>query len=132
MNVRELINATADRTSTDIVHKLKKAGLLRESRKTTAEKMEDILFNYPTFKNIRGRKKTAAMTSEIEEALAKVKKDPCYDIIELFYFERMTRSEIAAHMGISQSAVTRNKRRLIREMIPIVFSDELIDEILLK
>ena len=72
------------------------------------------------------------MTTEIEEALAKVKKDPLYDIIELYYFERMTRSEIAVQMGISPNAVTRNKKRLIREMIPIVFSDELIDEILLK
>ena len=132
MNVKELIKATAELSSTETVRKLKKAGLLRECKKSTTEKMEEALFNYPTFKTIKGRKKTTKMTTEIEEALAKVKKDPLYDIIELYYFERMTRSEISVQMGISPNAVTRNKTRLIREMIPIVFSDELIDEILLK
>lgn len=132
MNVKELIKATAEMSSTETVRKLKKAGLLRECKISTTEKMEEALFNYPTFKTIKGRKKTTKMTTEIEEALAKVKKDPLYDIIELYYFERMTRSEIAVQMGISPNAVTRNKKRLIREMIPIVFSDELIDEILLK
>lgn len=132
MNVKELIKATAELSSTETVRKLKKAGLLRECKISTTEKMEEALFNYPTFKTIKGRKKTTKMTTEIEEALAKVKKDPLYDIIELYYFERMTRSEIAVQMGISPNAVTRNKKRLIREMIPIVFSDELIDEILLK
>ena len=132
MNVKELIKATAELSSTETVRKLKKAGLLRECKKSTTEKMEEALFNYPTFKTIKGRKKTTAMTVEIEKALAAIKKDPYYDIIELFYFQRQSRDSIAFQVGISPSAVTRNKRRLIREMVPIVFSDELIDEILLK
>ena len=52
MNVRGIINETVNET----VRKLKKAGLMKNGQKSTAEKMEEALFNYPTFKGIKGRR----------------------------------------------------------------------------
>lgn len=93
---------------------------------------EDILKSYPTFKNIIGRQQTAELVKRVEEALASVKNDQYYDIIELFYFEGQSRNKIADYFKTNPKTIGRNRARLVRQISLHIFSDEIIREILNK
>lgn len=123
---REIIEKTVNAT----VLKMKMAGLLKDRRKTATEKLEEILRGFPTFKAAEGRR-TAKLVAQVERALATIKNDPYYEVIELFYFERQSRESIAGYFETSVTTISRNKSRLLKEIAPILLSDDVIYEIFL-
>ena len=137
MNIRELINQAAERaakrSSEETLRKMKMAGLTKERGEVAVKKLERLLFDYPKFITVDGsRKKTTRTILEIERSLAKIKSDPFYSVIELYYFQRMSMEDIAGTLEVNTATVSRNKRRLLREIAPFIFSDEYIEDILFK
>lgn len=127
--VSRLIERTVNRT----VLKMKMAGLLKDNRRTAVEKTEEVLRDFPTFKETAGnRKETAKMVLQIEQALATIKSDPYYEIIEMFYFDGVSREMIAGYFDTTPTTISRNKTRLIRKLSIRLFSAETIQEIFLN
>ena len=125
-NIDKIIEDTVNRT----VLKLKLAGLMKDDRKTAAQKTEELLRNYPSFK-LSDQPYTKKLCQKIETALKTIQNDYYYEIIALYYFEQMTREEVAERFNTSETTISRNKRRLIDNLSAVLFSDDLIYELFL-
>ena len=84
--IKEYINDTVNAT----VLKMKMAGLLKGNRQSAIEKTEELLRNYPTFKDLK-EPYTLKLVTNIEAALELIEDDPYYDIIPMYYFHNETR-----------------------------------------
>lgn len=131
MKIREIIDLSVDRAVNETIHKLKAAGFIRIPEKTVIGKTEELLYDYPIYRNVQGKDKTAEIVSQIEQALAKIKHDPYYDIIEYYFFQRMTIEGTADALSKNPRTIIRNKRRLVKTISHYVFSDEMIDTLFL-
>lgn len=121
--IEETVNAT--------VLKMKMAGLMKENRRSAMEKLEELLRNYKTFKTITGKEYTEKLVARIDEALETIIDDPYYSVIEYFYFEGYTREAIARMYNTTVTTISRNKTRLLKELVPRLFSDDFIFELFL-
>ncbi len=125
---RELIAQTVEAA----VERLKAAGMLRQNTRSAREKTEELLRQYPLFKLIKGKRRTADIVAKIENALAKIGDDPYGIIIKRYYFDRQALEAIALDLGISTRTAKRNKQRLVGTLAAILFSDETINDIFFK
>lgn len=130
MEIREII----DEVTTQTVIKLKKSKLLADKNSSAAQKTEELLKHYEKYKiaivaDKENTRKTQKLIKIIDRALSTIKDDHYYKIIELFYFENKTRAEIAEIFNVDDKTISRNKKRLIKEIKYIVFSDETIEEL---
>lgn len=126
-NVKEIIEDTVNAT----VLKMKMAGLMRDGRKTAIEKLEELLRNYPIFKEITDQEYTVKLVAKVDAAFEKIHNDPYFDVIRMFYFEGYTREYIASRFGCTETTISRNKTRLLNELKPMLFSDDVIYELFL-
>lgn len=124
-NVKELVEKTVNTT----VSELKKQHLLKGSTLTSFQKTEKALYYYGLIKvqNTGGRS-TDQFIRIMESALKQLRHDPYYDVIVYKYFERKTNEEIAELLYCDVSTVSRNKRRLVRKLSFMIFSDQVITE----
>lgn len=125
--IKSIINETVN----TVVLKMKMAGLIRDSRKTAVEKTEELLRNYPTFREITDQEYTIKLVAKIEEALKDIEDDLYYDVIPMFYFHNETREYIAERFGCTETTVSRNKTRLLNQLKLKLFSDDVIFELFL-
>lgn len=125
-NIEKIIEDTVNRT----VLKLKMSGLMKDDRKTAAQKTEEILKNYPRFK-LSDQPYTKKLCDKIETAMNTIKDDYYYDVILLYYFDGMTREEVAEHFNTSETTISRNKKRLVDDLSAVLFSDDLIFQMFL-
>ena len=125
-NIEKIIEDTVNRT----VLKLKMSGLMKDDRKTAAQKTEEILKNYPRFK-LSDQPYTKKLCDKIETAMNTIKDDYYYNIISLYYFDGMTREEVAERYNTSETTISRNKKRLVDALSAILFSDDLIFQLFL-
>lgn len=125
--IKSIINDTAN----TVVLKMKTAGLMRDGRKTAIEKTEELLRNYPIFKDITDQEYTIKLVAKIEDALKDIEDDIYYDIIPMFYFHNETREYIAERFGCTETTVSRNKTRLLNQLKLKLFSDDVIFELFL-
>lgn len=125
-NIEKIIEDTVNRT----VLKLKMSGLMKDDRKTAAQKTEEILKNYPRFK-LSDQPYTIKLCDKIETAMNTIKDDYYYDIISLYYFDGMTREEVAERYNTSETTISRNKKRLVDALSAVLFSDDLIYDLFL-
>ena len=86
MNVEEVIKKTVDET----VIRLKYAGLMKDNGKTIFQKTEELLRNYNVF-SLSGDPAAEKMILQIENALQSISGDFYYDVIPLYYIQKMTR-----------------------------------------
>ena len=126
MKLKEIIDMSVEKAVKETIRRLEAEGMMNIKERNATEKTEDLLFNYPIYKSIQGKEKTAEIVSQIEQALARIKKDPYYDIIEYYYFQRMTIEMISASLQKNPRTIIRNKKRLLKVISPFIFSDELI------
>lgn len=129
-NVKDLINEITTQT----IVKLKKSKLIKDSDTSTYKKTEEILKNYNKYKKAveyeyNDITKTKKLIHIIEESLKTIENDQYYSIIEMFYFEHKTRSEIAEFFDVDEKTISRNKKRLINDLKIILFSDNTIEEL---
>ncbi len=66
----------------------------------------------------------------VERALNTIKNNKYYKIIELKYFDDMTFEFIAEKLNISVITVKRHKNHMIRQLQLVIFSDDVIKNIL--
>lgn len=118
-----------ERTVSITIKKMNATKLSYDKAKIAA-KTEDVLRSYPIFRNIVGRAQTADLVQRVERALATVKDDPYYDIIEHFYFEGQSRNAIAEYFGTNPKTISRHRARLVRQIALHIFSDEITNEII--
>lgn len=124
MNVEEVIKKTVDET----VIRLKYAGLMKDNGKTIFQKTEELLRQYNVF-SLSGDPAAEKMILQIENALQSISGDFYYDVIPLYYIQKMTREEIAERFDTSVTTITRNKSRLIKQISAILFSGEYIKQL---
>lgn len=125
--IKSIINDTAN----TVVLKMKMAGLIRDGRKTAIEKTEELLRNYPIFKDITDQEYTVKLVAKIEDALKDIENDIYYDVIPMFYFHNETREYIAERFGCTETTISRNKTRLLNQLKLKLFSDDVIFELFL-
>lgn len=125
--IKSIINDTAN----TVVLKMKMAGLIRDGRKTAIEKTEELLRNYPIFKEITDQEYTIKLVAKIEDALKDIEDDIYYDVIPMFYFHNETREYIAERFSCTETTVSRNKTRLLNQLKLKLFSDDVIFELFL-
>ena len=55
------------------------------------------------------------------ESVSKIEHDEFFGVIEMYYFQSRDENEIAKALGINQSTVKRNRKRLITQLELIIF-----------
>lgn len=125
MNIRKVIEETVNAT----VESMRRNGMIRDPEKRSTDKVEDLLRAYPTFRTIGKDEHAKNICTEVEKALAMIKSDQYYDVIELYYFQDIPVDVIAGQIGCSISTAFRNKKRLIGKLAVYLFADDVIREI---
>lgn len=67
--------------------------------------------------------------NKINNILNEFKKDKYYEIIELKYFKKKTREDIASYFNCDEKTITRNKNRLINEIKVLIIPNNCINEL---
>lgn len=131
MTAKQLIEMTVKQT----VAELKRAGLIRENRLDSFKKTERILYEYPKFKKIITEYKFEDMTitpkfvEMIENALYDVSDDPYFEIIPMKYFDGKTHEQIAEYFDVQPAAISKQRKRLINKLRPLIFPNDFIKEL---
>ena len=84
------------------IEEMKKSGMLKELHDTAYKEVSAALFQYYA----------GCKTEEIKKALQFIQNDTYYEIIPMYYRNRMTIERIAEYFGVEISTITRNKKRL--------------------
>lgn len=74
--------------------------------------------------------KILRVLDRIDQAMEELVVDPYYRILKLFYFDRLTQEQIAVELGCSQVTVSKNKKRLVRELATRIFPEQVIEELM--
>lgn len=93
--------------------------------KTPEQKTEELLRRYNLFV-LSDKPYTQKVVAQIEVALKAIQDDPFYQIIPMFYFQNMSLEAISLELMIHIRTVKNKKRRLVRKMTAILFSDDVI------
>lgn len=127
---RREIEDIIEKTTTKTVLKLKMAGLMNDNREPTQKKTEILLQNYRAFQ-ASDQPYTRKVVAKINIALEEIRDDKYYSIIPLTYFDNRSTDDVAAHFFVTKKTILRNKVRLLDKISALLFSDEVIAEILL-
>ena len=119
-----------DDTVNSTVLKMKMAGLLKRNRQSAIEKTEELLRNYPIFKDLQ-EPYAVKLVSNIEKALKDIEDDLYYEVIPMYYFHNETREYIAERFGCTETTISRNKTRLLNQLKLRLVSKEVIEELFL-
>lgn len=111
----------------ETICKLTTSRLIKDDKKTGIEKIEGLLRYYPLTKNLNDEY-AKRIVKRLDDALKEIEDDPYYNIIEMTYFNGDLRQTIADEFGTSVTTISRNKKRLLKELEKrIIPSDFLID-----
>ena len=99
-----------------------------ERGKTPEQKTEELLKRYNLFV-LSDKVFTQKVVAQIEVALNAIQSDPYYQIIPMFYFKNMSLEAVALELNIHIRTVKDKKRRMLRKMAAILFSDDVINAI---
>lgn len=124
-NIEEIIERTVEKT----IARMTVAGLIKVDQKPVTQKTVDLLERYEQLK-LSDQPFSKKVVAQIDTALDQIRKDPFFSIIPMFYFEKVSREDIAFHFGVNEKTITRNRKRLVRQISVILFSDDVIMDIL--
>lgn len=65
----------------------------------------------------------------VKNALKKIEDDKYYDIISMYYFEKMTIPAIAEELEVSVGTISENKRKLLDKLKVYIFPDTFMNEL---
>lgn len=125
-----LINDTVHKTVDETVYKLSTRRLLKDDQKNGIEKIEALLRYYPLAKKLTDDKYAQRIVVKLDSALSEIKDDPYYDIIVMTYFHNDLRTTIADAFGTTVTTISRNKKRLLRELEKRITPSDFIFDIL--
>jgi len=89
------------------------------------EKIENLIENCEN--EIKRLEHVVNMT---ENALKNIEDDKYYKIIELKYFGEMTLEYVAEKFGVDERTIRRQKNRLVNRLRTLIFSDNVIQDIM--
>jgi DNA-directed RNA polymerase specialized sigma subunit len=124
-NIEEIIERTVEKT----IARMTVAGVIKVDQKPVTQKTVDLLERYEQLK-LSDQPFSKKVVAQIDTALDQIRKDPFFSIIPMFYFEKVSREDIAFHFGVNEKTITRNRKRLVRQMSDMLFSDDVIMDIL--
>lgn len=129
---KQLIEAAAEKAAERLADHLKKAGMIKRRQMTAIQKTEELLRLYPALKRSPAKPDTitASILANAESALHDLETDPYFDVITRYYFDGQSREFIAQARGASVTTITRNKARLLKELAPRLFADDVIKDLL--
>ena len=129
---KQLIEEAAEKAAERLADQLKKAGMIKRRQMTAIQKTEELLRLYPALKRSPAKPDTitAEVLENVESALHDLEKDPYFDVITRFYFDGQSREFIAQARAASVTTITRNKARLLKELAPRLFADDVIKDLL--
>lgn len=129
---KQLIEEAAEKAAERLADQLKKAGMIKRRQMTAIQKTEELLRLYPALKRSPAKPDTitAEVLENVEGALHDLEKDPYFDVITRFYFDGQSREFIAQARAASVTTITRNKARLLKELAPRLFADDVIKDLL--
>lgn len=119
------MNELADR----MISKLKDEGYIRKRQRTPEEKTEELLSQYGQFL-LSDQPRTKKLLAQIDDALKTIQDSPYYSIIPLHYFDGLTWEAISLDLNIHPKTIRTHKRKLIRKIAAVLFSDDFIYEII--
>ena len=125
-----LINETVHKTVDETIYKLTTHRLLKDDQKTGIEKIEGLLRYYPLAKKLNDDKYAQRITAQLDKALSEIQDDPYYDIIIMYYMQNETRFKIADVFDVTVTTISRNKKRLIKELEKRITPNDFIIELL--
>lgn len=125
-----IINDTVHKTVDETIYKLTTHRLLKDDQKTGIEKIEGLLKYYPLAKKLTDDKYAQRITAQLDAALSEIKDDPYYDIIIMYYMQNETRFKIADVFNVTVTTISRNKKRLIKELEKRITPNDFIIELL--
>ena len=64
----------------------------------------------------------------VDSALSKIKNEPYYNIIPLFYFNGCTLEDIGIQFGCDHSTISRNKSKLVKSLSAWLFPNDTVKE----
>lgn len=129
MDLEKIIEKTVEKTVEKTIARMTVAGVIKVDQKPVTQKTVDLLERYEQLK-LSDQPFSQKVVAQIETALDQIRKDPFFDIIPMFYFDKLSREDIAFHFGVNEKTITRNRKRLIRQMSVTLFSDDVIMDIL--
>ena len=129
---KQLIETAAEKAAERLADHLKKAGMIKRRQMTAIQKTEELLRLYPALKRSPAKPDTitANILANAESALHDLETDPYFDVITRYYFDGQSREFIAQARGASVTTITRNKARLLKELAPRLFSDDVIKDLM--
>ena len=131
MTAKELIDQAVKQT----VAELKRNGLIRENRLDSFRKTEKALDIYHKLKHISETYKfddmqvTVDFIRMIDDALESISDDPYFEIIPMKYFDGKTHEQFAEYFDVQPSAISKQRKRLINKLRPLIFPNEYISEL---
>ena len=131
MTAKQLIEMTVKQT----VAELKRNGLIRENKLDSFRKTEKALDIYHKLKHISETYKfddmqvTVDFIRMIDDALESISDDPYYEIIPMKYFDGKTHEQIAEYFDVQPSAISKQRKRLINKLRPLIFPNDFISEL---
>lgn len=111
------------------INKLRNSGMIKEGCKPVTQRTEELLRYYPKLKLSESLNSKDSL-KKVENALNTIRDDPYYKIIEMYYFTRMSREEIADHFNTNEKTITRNRQRLLKDLTVVLFPDDVVKELL--
>lgn len=96
-------------------------------------KCELLLKNYNSFKlglELGNDEETKRLFSKLDKAIEFLKDEKFIGIVTMHYFDRLTMERIAEIYDISLVTAYAQKKKMIKKIANIVFSDDVIREIL--
>lgn len=97
------------------------------------KKCETLLKNYNNFKmglELGNDEETKRLFSNLEKAIDFLEDEEFIGIITMRYFDKLTMERIAEIYDVSVVTVYAQKKKLINKIASIIFSDDVIREIL--
>ena len=131
MTAKQLIEMTVKHT----VAELKRNGLIRENKLNSFQKTEKALDIYHKLKHISETYKfddmqvTVDFIRMIDDALESISDDPYFEIIPMKYFDGKTHEQIAEYFDVQPAAISKQRKRLMNKLRPLIFPNEYISEL---
>ena len=113
-----------------LIEDLKKEGISIQKRETGVNVQSSKVYLSELEKVENRIEKLQEEITRIEKALGTIRNNKYYDIIEMKYFDDLTFEHISEKLDISVITAKRYKNKMIRQLQLVIFSDDVIKNIL--
>ena len=126
LELKEVIERTAEETATRTLNKLKNAGRITYIFSNSFKKTEELLYLYPKLPVDHPER------IRIDKALEKIKDDEYCDVIASRYFDGMTIMEISDIYDCKYQNISKKRNKLVKILASELFPEDVLNEILQK